>query len=357
MIGSLEGTIDFLNSPYAIVKVGGVGYKVLLPATLISRLKINQKINLFTYTYVREDALELFGFESFENLKLFENLIGISGIGPKTAINIFSFGDKNEIVEAIIKADVDFFTAIPRLGKKNAQRIIIELKSKMGGLGDLDLTEEDRKAFDKYREENKDKPIGSVEEDDAKKIKAASNELKLQKRDYKYDEPDESDLKRKIAESLPRGRLGIEEDPPDMDLDTGEMQKEIAKLKAEVLEKLQPLEIRRDKQVNALFAFANPHKVRLTLRNRTIELGAGVFGWRMTTPRVEMRKDDDEMIKLFKRTGNAQFIRIKEEIDRQALLAEKPVISGVSYIQNDEFFVVPNQIGKKPKTLTKAIDR
>jgi Holliday junction DNA helicase RuvA len=146
MIGSLEGTIDFLNSPYAIVKVGGVGYKVLLPATLISRLKINQKINLFTYTYVREDALELFGFESFENLKLFENLIGISGIGPKTAINIFSFGDKNEIVEAIIKADVDFFTAIPRLGKKNAQRIIIELKSKMGGLGDLDLTEEDRKA-------------------------------------------------------------------------------------------------------------------------------------------------------------------------------------------------------------------
>jgi len=135
------------------------------------------------------------------------------------------------------------------------------------------------------------------------------------------------------------------------------LQAEIAELKANALKKLQPLEIQRDNQVNALFAFANSHKVRLTLKNRTIELSAGVFGWRLTTPRVEMRKDDEEMIKLFKRTGNAQFIRIKEEIDRQTLLAEKPVIPGVSYVQNDEFFVVPKQIGKKPKTLTKAIDR
>jgi len=146
MIGSLEGIIEYLESPFVIVKVGGVGYRVLLPQSILQKLKINQKIKLFTYTYVREDALDLFGFEALENLKMFENLIGVSGIGPKTAINIFSFGDQNLITEAIIKGDVDFFTKVPRLGRKNAQKIIIELRSKMGSEQDLDLSEEDKKS-------------------------------------------------------------------------------------------------------------------------------------------------------------------------------------------------------------------
>lgn len=144
MIGSLKGTIELLDYPYVILNVNGVGYKVLLYNTLLASLKLNDSTKLFTYTYVKEDALELFGFSSFEDLKLFENLISVSGVGPKTAISVFSYGTKEEIMEAIIKGDVDFFTDVPRLGKKNAQKIIIELKNKMGSIEDLDLSGKDR---------------------------------------------------------------------------------------------------------------------------------------------------------------------------------------------------------------------
>lgn len=139
MIGSLKGTVELLDHPYVIINVNEVGYKILLYNTLLSSLKLNDSVKLFTYTYVKEDALELFGFSSFEDLKLFENLISVSGVGPKTAISIFSYGIREEIVNAIVKGDVDFFTDVPRLGKKNAQKIIIELKNKMGSIEDLDL--------------------------------------------------------------------------------------------------------------------------------------------------------------------------------------------------------------------------
>jgi len=146
MIGSLEGIIEYLDNPFVIVKVGGVGYRVLFPQSIFQKLKLNQKIKLFTYTHVREDALDLFGFETLENLKMFENLIGVSGIGPKTAINIFSFGDQAAITAAIIKGEVDFFTNVPRLGRKNAQKIIIELRGRLGSDQDLNLSEEDKKS-------------------------------------------------------------------------------------------------------------------------------------------------------------------------------------------------------------------
>lgn len=145
MIGSLKGTVELLDNPHVIIDVGGVGYRVLLYNSLLSKLKLNDQVKLYTYTHVKEDALELFGFSSLDDLKLFENLIGVSGVGPKTASTLFSYGSRSEIVEAIIKGNVDFFTNVPRLGKKNAQKIIIELKNKMGSLEDLDLSEEGQK--------------------------------------------------------------------------------------------------------------------------------------------------------------------------------------------------------------------
>ncbi len=143
MIGFLNGNVELLDIPYVIVNVNGVGYRVLVPNTVLEKLIINQKTKLYTYTYVREDALELFGFLESEDLKLFEGLISVSGVGPKTALNIFSFGKREEIVEAIIKGDVLFFSNVPRLGKKNAQKIIIELKNKLGSINDLDLSGKD----------------------------------------------------------------------------------------------------------------------------------------------------------------------------------------------------------------------
>lgn len=126
-----------------MIDVNGVGYKVLVPESVYSKLTLGDKTKIFTYTYVREDALDLFGFLEAEDLGLFESLLTVSGIGPKTALNIFSFGERKDIIEAIIKGDVAFFTSVPRLGSKNAQKIIIELKNKMGAGADLDLSGKD----------------------------------------------------------------------------------------------------------------------------------------------------------------------------------------------------------------------
>src|ERR1035437_472877 len=143
MIGFLKGTIELLDRPFVYIDVNGVGYKVLVSDSVYSKLAKTEKIKLFTYTYVREDELSLFGFLEVEDLKLFESLITVSGIGPKTALNIFSFGGRKEVIDAIIKGDVSFFTSVPRLGTKNAQKIIIELKNKMGAGDDLDLSGKD----------------------------------------------------------------------------------------------------------------------------------------------------------------------------------------------------------------------
>lgn len=140
MIGSLRGTVDLLDRPFLIVDVGGVGYRVLVTNEISSKVKLGQKIKLFTYTHVKEDALDLFGFEEIEDLKLFEDFLTVPGIGPKTAINVFSFHKRPEIVNAILTGDVSVFTSVPRLGTKNAQKIIIELKSKIGSTKELDLT-------------------------------------------------------------------------------------------------------------------------------------------------------------------------------------------------------------------------
>jgi Holliday junction DNA helicase RuvA len=137
MIGFLRGTIALRDDPYIYIDVQGVGYKVFATREVLSAGSTsNTPLLIYTYTHVREDILELFGFLHPEDLKLFEYFISISGIGPKTAIQIFSVGTRKEIVDAIVHGDVNFFTGVPRLGKKNAQKIILELKSKFGKGGD-----------------------------------------------------------------------------------------------------------------------------------------------------------------------------------------------------------------------------
>lgn len=131
----------------------------------------------------------------------------------------------------------------------------------------------------------------------------------------------------------------------------------IAELKAKAARKLEPLALKRSNQINALFTFANPRKNELTREVRSVMLDCGVFGWRWTTPRVETDHSDAETIAWLKETGNGAFVRVIEEVDRQALLAERPVILGIRYVQDDEFFVVPRQKCKKAKTFTHAVDR
>jgi Holliday junction DNA helicase RuvA len=142
MIGTLKGIIEYREDPFLIVDVHGVGYKVLVPTSVLSRITgIGDEIKLFIHTHVREDLLELYGFTEPQDLKLFAYLISVSGVGCRTALGIFSVGSRNEIVKAISEGDVSFFTSVPRLGKKNGQKIIIELKNKIGAVGDLDLSD------------------------------------------------------------------------------------------------------------------------------------------------------------------------------------------------------------------------
>lgn len=138
MIGKLTGKVERLTNDSIIVDVNGVGYKVFVTAGLPVG---EAETVLFIHTHVREDSLDLYGFLSKEELQLFKLLINVSGIGPRTGMLVLNHGVE-AITAAVAKADVDFFTGIPRLGKKNAQKIIIELKPKLGDLTALDLTGE-----------------------------------------------------------------------------------------------------------------------------------------------------------------------------------------------------------------------
>lgn len=138
MIGKLTGVVSNNHNPI-IVDVHDVGYLVNITDTLAQNIKIGMPHTFYIHTHVRDDALDLYGFFDTQELSLFKLLLSVSGIGPKTALSIVGHGAR-AVEGAVQKSDVDFFTAIPRLGKKNAQKIIIELKNKLGGINDLDLS-------------------------------------------------------------------------------------------------------------------------------------------------------------------------------------------------------------------------
>ena len=138
MISYLVGQ-PIIHSQELTILVSGVGYQVKVNSLLLTKLQAQPEVELHIYTHIKEDALELYGFESLQDKQVFLLLISVSGVGPKTALLMFNAGAE-AIVQAIKAADVSFFKSIPRVGKKVAQKIIIDLKTKVGGLKDLDLT-------------------------------------------------------------------------------------------------------------------------------------------------------------------------------------------------------------------------
>lgn len=145
MIAKLTGTICDIFETYIILDCHDVGYKVTLSLPLLQKAQQGSKQTYYIYTHVKEDALALFGFASKKELGLFEMLISVSNIGPKTAMAVLNLGNVDQILAAIAKADSDYFLNVPRVGKKNAQRIIVELRSKIGSIGEIDLTFEESK--------------------------------------------------------------------------------------------------------------------------------------------------------------------------------------------------------------------
>ena len=137
MIGLLTGTVVLLGQD-VIIDVSGVGYQVAVSTTTQAKITNGQTATLFIYTHVKEDSLELFGFLDVADKRLFQLLLGVSGVGPRTALAISDLG-ASSIIAAVQEANVARFSAVPRVGKKLAQKIIIELKSKLGSLQELEL--------------------------------------------------------------------------------------------------------------------------------------------------------------------------------------------------------------------------
>ncbi|MCX6719182.1 MAG: Holliday junction branch migration protein RuvA [Candidatus Taylorbacteria bacterium] len=134
MISSLHGTIAHIDSRYLIIEVNDVGYKVFVTANTLHSLKVGAEIMIHTYLAVREDALDLYGFNDLQEKNLFELLISISGIGPKGALNILSAVSSDALINAIRSNSTAHLVKVSGIGRKTAEKIVLELKDKLGGL-------------------------------------------------------------------------------------------------------------------------------------------------------------------------------------------------------------------------------
>ena len=127
----VSGTVAEIGPNLAVLDCGGVGYACATTNYTISRLKKGERAKLFTYLHVREEIFELFGFSRQQELSSFKMLIGVSGVGPKAALAILSSTTPNNLALSIVTGDEKALTAAPGIGKKIAQRIILELKDKL----------------------------------------------------------------------------------------------------------------------------------------------------------------------------------------------------------------------------------
>ena len=143
MIGFITGRIDHMGSNFILVDTGGVGYRIFMNTGDLARLQVDQKVKVYTYLSVREDALQLFGFLSYDAYSLFTQLITVSGIGPKMAQGILSASKVDNFYLAVKNRDVKFLTKLPGIGKKTAERLLLELKDMVApeGLQDEDGNE------------------------------------------------------------------------------------------------------------------------------------------------------------------------------------------------------------------------
>lgn len=127
----VNGTVAEIEAGLAVIDCSGVGYACATTNYTLSQLKKGERAKLYTYLNVREDAMEMFGFASQSELRSFKMLIGVSGVGPKAALSILSSTTPQQLSMAVVMGDEKALTAAPGIGKKIAQRIILELKDKL----------------------------------------------------------------------------------------------------------------------------------------------------------------------------------------------------------------------------------
>lgn len=133
MIGSIRGKISLKTEKYLIVETGGVGYRIFPSVNSISRnQKIGDELFLWVHSQIREDVFDLYGFSDRKELEFFEMLIGVSGIGPKSALAILGIATLGTLKKAVATGDTSYLTKISGIGKKTAEKIVLELRDKLG---------------------------------------------------------------------------------------------------------------------------------------------------------------------------------------------------------------------------------
>ncbi|MFA5134189.1 MAG: Holliday junction branch migration protein RuvA [Patescibacteria group bacterium] len=149
MIAHIEGTVRITTDRSAIIDVQGIGYEVFATPSLLLKLKAGAEASLFTHQYIREDVVKLYGFQEFTELRFFEQLIDVSGVGPKSALTIMALAPVADLQRAIARGDSKMLTKVSGIGKKTAERLIVELRSKMeeggfeGSTGAVDAGDSD----------------------------------------------------------------------------------------------------------------------------------------------------------------------------------------------------------------------
>ena len=134
MIGSIKGKVAELANEYCLIETpGGVGYRVFMPSANLAALSLGSEVRVHTYTSVREDAILLFGFLQKQYYDLFVLLIAVSGVGPKVALGILSAVKPDDFYMAVQNRDMKALTKLPGIGKKTAERLLLELKDKISG--------------------------------------------------------------------------------------------------------------------------------------------------------------------------------------------------------------------------------
>lgn len=137
----IKGIFKSIEKEYIVIECGDIGYKILTSGSTISNMpSIEEKVKIYTYQIVREDFIGLYGFLTKEEIEMFTLLIGISGVGPKAALSLMSIANVSTLKYAIITEDDKLITKAPGIGKKTAQRIILELKDKIGVSDAIDDT-------------------------------------------------------------------------------------------------------------------------------------------------------------------------------------------------------------------------
>lgn len=136
MITLLEGTIELKTEKFAVLKVGGIGYRVFFNTDTLRKIpEKGGNVNVWIHHHVREDSEDLYGFYYYAELELFEMLIGISGIGPRGALGIMAIAPVDTLKKAIAAGDSSYLTRVSGIGRKTAEKVILELKEKMAGRG------------------------------------------------------------------------------------------------------------------------------------------------------------------------------------------------------------------------------